>query len=306
MKKIQHRIEYILLHGFAVIIRFFPLSFARFVARRLGDFVYYCVPIRKQLILESLSHGFPDKQLPELRSITRGVYRQFAQTMIELLFFPKFSADDIGEMVEFHGQDILDEARRRGKGVVIVAAHFGNWELMGAAVARVYPVTFVVGQQQNSQVDDLLNSYRVAKGVRLVPLKLALRGVMKALKNNEIIGILADQDAHEQGTFVPFFGRMASTPKGPAMFALRSGAPLVLASMIRSGKKFKAIFETIPRPEPSGDLEEDIQKYTAAYTALLELHARDYPDHWFWLHRRWKTKVSKGEHHAEKPFAVRA
>jgi KDO2-lipid IV(A) lauroyltransferase len=287
-------------------MRLFPLACARFVARRLGDLVYYCIPIRKRLILESLSIGFPEKKMPELRAITRGVYRQFAQTMMELLFFPKFTDDYIKNNVELCGQEIIDAARKQGKGAVIVAAHFGNWELMGAAVARIYPVTFVVGQQQNSQVDDLLNSYRVQKGIRLVPLKLALRGVMKALKNNEIIGILSDQDAHEQGTFVPFFGRMASTPKGPALFALRSGAPLIMANMVRTGHTFKAIFETIPRPRPSGDEEKDIQAYTAAYTSLLENLTREYPDHWFWLHRRWKTKLLKGEHHEEKSVTVRA
>ncbi|MCX5778019.1 MAG: lysophospholipid acyltransferase family protein [Elusimicrobia bacterium] len=306
MKRLQHLIEYIALNGFAVVIRLFPLSFARRAAKQLGNFVYWCIPIRKQLVLESLALGFPEKDSKELHAIARGVYRQFALTMMELLFFPKFTSADIGNMVDMSGLDVLQAARTGGKGAVIVGAHFGNWELMGAAVARVYPLTFVVGQQQNSQVDDLLNAYRTAKGVKLIPLKLALRGVMKTLRNNEFIGILADQDAHEQGAFVPFFGRPASTPKGPALFALRAGAPLIMATMFRSGNKFKAVFETVPRPAPSGNEENDIQTYTAAFTAILERNTRISPDHWFWLHRRWKTKLIGGNHHAEKSVAVRA
>lgn len=305
MKQLQHRIEYAALTAFASFIRLFPLSFGWVVARRLADFVYYCVPIRKQHVLRELAQGFPELDAVRLHAIARGVYRQFAMTMMELLFFPKFTPDDIRDLVTFRGKEVIDAARAAGNGAVIVSAHFGNWELMGAAVARLYPVTFVIGKQENSRVDDLLNSYRTAKGITLVPLKLALRGVMKALKHNEVLGILADQDAHEQGAFVPFFGRMASTPKGPALFALRSGAPLILATMVRTRHGFTAIFETVPRPQPSGDEQKDIQAWTAAYTAMIELHTRDHPDHWFWLHRRWKTHPPQGGTHEEQSAAVR-
>lgn len=291
MKKIQHYIEYISLSIFATVIRLFPLSFARFIARRLADLVFYVIPIRKKLVIGSLRHFFKDQKSPnEIKKIARAVYQQFSQTMMELLFFPKFSIEEIAEMVEIENLSIIEKVKKNGRGAVLVGAHFGNWEFMGVALAKYFPVTFVIGQQKNLMVDNLLNSYRINKGVKLIPLKLALRGVLKALKGNELIAILSDQDAHEDGTFVDFLGRPASTPKGPALFALKAGCPLMMGTIFRKNGKFKVVFEEIPKPESSGDLEKDIQSYTAAYTKVLENHIKNHPDHWFWLHRRWKTK----------------
>jgi KDO2-lipid IV(A) lauroyltransferase len=212
--------------------------------------------------------------------------------MIELIFFPKLSPDDVNNMVTIEGGGVLDSALKRGKGAVLVAAHFGNWELIGAAVAQHYPITFIIGQQSNRLTDDLLNSYRARQGMRMVPLKVALRGVTRVLKNNEFVALVSDQDAHEKGTFVDFFGRPASTPKGPALFALRFGSPIIASTMIRENGRFRAVFEEVPRPAPTGDEEKDIQNYTAAYTKVLEKYIRMYPDHWFWMHKRWKTRPS--------------
>ena len=292
MKELKYILEYYSLAGFAAIIRFFPVGVARFKARRLADLAYYVLGIRKKVVLDNLSASFPDKSLSELKIIARNTYRQFATTMMELLYFPKWKKEDVDRMVSIEGKEVLDEALNGGKGAVIVSGHFGNWELLGACTAIHYKLNYVVGRQKNTMVDDLLNSYRSGKNIRLIPMKIALRGVMQALKKNEFLAILSDQDAHELGTFVNFFGRPASTPKGPAVFALRAGCPLIFCSIVRFGDRFKAKFETVPRPQPSGDEEKDVQAYTQAYTSLLESHCREHPDHWFWLHRRWKTHPS--------------
>jgi KDO2-lipid IV(A) lauroyltransferase len=290
MKKLQHSLEFYSLFIFASLIRCLPLTPARFIARLLADIVYYIIPIRRKVVVANLTAAFRgEKSDAEIRQIAHDNYRQFARTMMELLLFPRFSKDDLAVMVTFENLHLIEAAHKAGKGAVLVGAHFGNWELMGAALAQHYPVTFVVGQQQNTRVDDLLNSFRTGKGIKLIPLKFALRGVMKSLKNNEFIAILADQDAHEHGAFVPFFGRLASTPKGPAMFALRAGCPLIMGNIVRTGRNFKVIFDEIPRPASSGNDETDIENYTAAFTRILESYCRRYPDHWFWMHRRWKS-----------------
>ena len=293
MKKLRHAIEYYSLASFTAIIRILPLAAARFIARRLADIVWYLIPIRKKVVLGNLAASLPEKSKTELKRIARGAYAQFAQTMMELLFFPTLSPQDIGRMMTIENREVLDNALRRGKGAVLVGAHFGNWELMGAALAQSYPISFVIGRQQNGRVDDLLNSYRVGKGIKLIPLKMALRGVLRALKNNELIAILADQDAHEDGAFVNFFGRPASTPRGPAMFALRAGCPLIMGTCIRrEDGTFRIIMEEVPHPA-DGSEEAMITAYTAGFTSLLEKHTRAHPTHWFWLHRRWKTRLGK-------------
>jgi KDO2-lipid IV(A) lauroyltransferase len=292
MKKAQHLIEYVALRCFSAVVRCLPLSFDRFLARRLADIVFYLVPIRKKVVLRNLTDAYNGtKNSDEIAHIAHRCYRQFAQTMIELTCFPRWGRSDISALVEIEGLDVVEQVRRLGKGGVFVGAHFGNWELMGAALALHAPVSFVVGKQENSRVDDLLNSFRVQKGIKLIPLKLALRGVMRVLKDNGFIAILADQDAHADGAFVDFFGRPASTPRGPALFALRAGCPLVTGHIFRrSDGRFKVIFEIVPKPEPSGDETKDIEAYTAAHVRILERYCRQYPDHWFWMHRRWKTK----------------
>lgn len=291
MKSLQHVIEYAALAAFAFCARLLPLSWATALMNGFADFIYFCVRVRKDVVMKNLTDSFPEKPKEELEKIARSTYRQFARTMLELLFFPKLKPADIDRMVTVENAQCLERALAKTTGAVLVGAHFGNWELMGAALARRFPITFIVGLQSNQLADGLLNSYRIRKGIKIVSLKLALRGVLEALKRNELVALLSDQDAHEKGTFVNYFGRPASTPKGPAIFALRTGAPLILCTMIREGNgHFRAVLDEVPRPAPSGNEEKDIHDYTQAYTTMLENYARQYPDHWFWFHKRWKTK----------------
>jgi len=147
MKKIQHRIEYAALMVFSTVLQLFPLSWARFFARRLADFSYYVVPVRKNVVIKNLSDSFKEEKTPrEIRRIARRTYQQFAQTMIELIFFPKLTRDEIREMVSIEGRETLDAALKGGKGGVLVAAHFGNWELIGVRTTQEYPVSFIIGQ----------------------------------------------------------------------------------------------------------------------------------------------------------------
>ncbi len=292
IKKLRRKIEYAALVGFSGVIRKMPLERARSVARGLAVIAWQIVRIRRNVVVANLTESFKDRSPAEIEAIGLATYKQFAMTMIELLFFPILSAQDIAGMVEFKNLDLVEIALKQGRGAVMVGAHFGNWELMGAALAQKLPVSFVVGKQENAPVDDMLNSYRSGKKIKLIPLKLALRGVMKVLKANELIAILADQDAHENGAFVPFMGRPASTPKGPAMFAIRARCPLIMGNIVRSSDgKFTVFFDVVPKPEPSGNEDEDIINFTSNFNAILGGYVKKNPDHWFWMHRRWKTKV---------------
>jgi KDO2-lipid IV(A) lauroyltransferase len=291
MKKLQRLIEYFALVVFAAIIRLFSIESARKAAVALADFTFNTVKIRRDVVIQNLTLSFPEKKMAEIEQIAQNTYRQFATTMMELLFFPKWTREDIAKMVIVEGKEVLDNALKQGKGAVLVSGHFCNWELLGACIAYDYPLNFVIGRQENSKVDVLLNSYREGKNFKMIPMKVALRGVMQALKKNELVAMVADQDAHEIGTFVNFFGRPASTPKGPSVFTLRADCPMIYSVITReSAGGLKAKFILVPKPVPTGDEEKDIQNYTQAFTAMLENYTRQYPDHWFWLHKRWKTK----------------
>ena len=118
----------------------------------------------------------------------------------------------------------------------------------------------------------------------------AAKGIIRALKNNRFVAMLSDQDAGSDGTVVEFFERPASTPKGPAAFALKMDAPIVMAFIVReSARKQKVIVEKAIFGQKTRDKQEDIRRLTQAYTRVLEEYVRKYPDHWFWPHRRWKS-----------------
>lgn len=148
-----------------------------------------------------------------------------------------------------------------------------------------YPVTFVVTTQTNKLVEQFMDRQRAAAGVEIVKRADAVRGVLSALKRNRLVALLIDQDAHEEGAFVPFFGRPASTPRGPAVFHLRTGSPLIFVRSARlPGERYRLQFS---RVDTGGITDADV--LTAKMTELLETAIRETPEQWFWMHRRWKT-----------------
>jgi KDO2-lipid IV(A) lauroyltransferase len=192
--------------------------------------------------------------------------------------------------IRIRGARHLDEALALGRGVIVVTFHFGNWELAGAYLAGLgYPVSVVVQRIHNPFLDRMVADARTDAGMRTIPRGAAVRGAVRALKENRVVGILSDQDAREGGVFVPFFDRPASTPRGPAVLSLRRDAPAVTALMVRGERgSFELRIEPIEF-ERAGNLEEDVERFTAAYTARLEAYVRRHPEQWLWQHRRWKT-----------------
>jgi len=291
MRKLRHRTEYVCLLALMWIVRRVSLRSAHRLADGLGRIFFSVIRIRRRVTLDNLRMAFPEKSGKELKGIAVRAYRNFARMMMEYIRFPVMDRETVLSLCEMQGGENLDWVLRNGKGAVLVAGHFGNWELMGAFLAQKgYPVSFLVGRQKNRLVDDLMNRYRECMGIKLIHMGVAVRGVIKALRSNEWVAMLADQDAHREGVFVDFMGRKASNHQGPAVFALRTGSPILFGSAIRrpDGKhlmvaellRFEGLTEVTP---------ENIRTVTQAYTALLEKKVREYPDHWFWMHRRWKT-----------------
>jgi len=192
----------------------------------------------------------------------------------------------MGDWIYADQFSVLREALSEGKGCLVFSGHLGNWELMGAAASRSgIPVTFVVTTQRNKQIEAMMDDIRRSVGIEIVKRRDAISGVLSALKRNRCVALLIDQDAHEDGAFVPFFGRLASTPRGPAVFHLRTGAPLVFAQCVRlPGERYRI---RCTRMDTRGI--EDADDLTALMTSHLEAAIRETPEQWFWMHRRWKS-----------------
>jgi KDO2-lipid IV(A) lauroyltransferase len=294
--KIKHKVEYWVTCFLGAVLRFIPYRYALSVGSFLGILAFDIVRVRRKVTLINLKNSLGDqKSIRELRKIGRRAYRNIGKSMVEYSLFPSLNKKKISSMVEFEGTENFDEALNRRKGAIVVAGHFGSWELMGAATSqRGYTVDFLVGEQHNILVDDLMNDYRRCMGIGIIKMGAAAKGIIKALKNNRFVAMLSDQDAGNDGTVVDFFNRPASTPKGPAAFALKMNAPIIMAFIVREkNRRQKIIIEEPIFIQRSKNKEDDIRNLTQAYTSMLEEYIRKYPDHWFWPHRRWKSTTDE-------------
>ena len=294
--KIKHKVEYWITSFLGTVLRVLPYRCALSVGSFLGILAFDVFRVRRKVTLVNLKNSLGDqKNIGELRKIGRRAYINIGKSVVEYSLFPSLNNEKISGMVKFEGTENFDEAIKRGKGAIVVAGHFGSWELMGAATSQSgYPVDFLVGEQHNILVDNLMNDYRKCMGIGIIKMGAAAKGIIKALKNNRFVAMLSDQDAGEDGTVVQFLNRPASTPKGPAAFALKMNAPIVMGFIIRGDDKRQKIVITEPIfIQKSKNKEDDIRNLTQAYTSVLEEYVRRYPDHWFWPHRRWKSTTDE-------------
>jgi KDO2-lipid IV(A) lauroyltransferase len=283
---LSHRLQYRLLSLFALVLRVLPRKFRSYIGAGLGQ-VIYSIGIRKKVTQQNIAAAFPTMPQRGIRELSARVYRHFGRVAVSFVELPRLKPQDVGQWIDVKSFAVLDQAIRLGKGGIVFSGHLGNWEIMGAIVAQCgYPVTFVVANQSNRLVEDMIDRYRMAAGIEIYKRKDAVRGVLTALKRNRLVALLVDQDAHEDGAFVPFFGRLASTPRGPAVFHIRSGSPLIYADCIRlPGERYRIQLQNL---DTSGCTDPD--EITARMTAILESAIRNTPEQWLWMHRRWKTR----------------
>jgi KDO2-lipid IV(A) lauroyltransferase len=263
----------------------------------IGAFAFDVVRIRRRVTLENLERAFGDGMTRAERVRTgRGSYVNFTKSMVELASLRRLSTERLRELVRIHGRENIDAALAEGRGVIVVTGHFGSWELLGASgVAQGIPVDFIVGEQTNGLVDDYVNGLRMSAGIGIIPKGIAMRGVFKSLKKNRSIAILSDQDARRAGIFVDFFGIPSSTYPGAAQFVQKTGCPMVFCSIVRRADETHDVwFLPAMHADPGADRDNEVRRLTAAHTKDLEQAIRKNPDHYFWAHRRWKTKPPAG------------
>lgn len=297
LKRYRHFIEFILLKFFSKTLHFLPRPAILFLGSKAGDLAYYCIPIRKKITLENIRSAFPEKTEKEVNRIARDAYRNLGMNSLEHLCLPYLSKEELIKTVELNNKDVLASSFANAKGTIFVGGHLGNWEYMGGVVSAIgYPVTFVVAKIRNPYINKMVNDHRQKAGAQIILKKNAVRGTMKTLRENGFLAMLIDQDARKNGIFVDYFKRPSSTPRGPAVFALKTGASLVYVSSIRKPDgSIRSVFEPIDIDYETGVTEENILSIMQRCTTRLEQDVRQYPGQWFWMHRRWKTVPAKVE-----------
>jgi len=290
LRDISHRCEYLFVLALSKFIRVLPLHVARGLGDFLGDILFRVIRIRREVTLVQLQEAFPNKTPRELLKCGRACYRNIVNMAVELIRLGDADLHEMSGFFQVKGLRLLDEALKAGRGLVMVTFHFGNWELVGAYISRLgYPLNVVVQRIHNPFIDRMISEMRLGAGMKTIPRSSALKESLRALDNNNIVIFLADQDAHDSGVFVPFFHQSASTPRGPAVIALRRDVPAVMTFVVR---REDGIFEINFEPilyEREGDLETDVEGFTRTFTSRLEEYVRKHPDQWLWLHKRWKT-----------------
>jgi KDO2-lipid IV(A) lauroyltransferase len=199
----------------------------------------------------------------------------------------------LGEVfVETHGIEALEALR--GRGAILLSGHYSNFELMGAMLARLNPVDFLVKPLSNAGVERFIAGRRIGAGVGCISTNDGTRSVYQALAAGRWVAILADQDAGQRGLFVPFLGRPASTAAGPARLSLKAGVPIVMGFAVRraDGRFDLQVESPLELAEP--EAPDAVLRLTARHVAMLEARVRARPELWFWLHRRWKTRPPSG------------
>lgn len=274
-----------------VVVRLMSRRQSRRFAWLIGDFIHKGLRLRRDLVYRNISLTFPEKGAAEIGRIARGVYRNVAETFVEVLRFPLIkSTADIDALVDIDVAPFMKGTDGGRKGAIMVSAHFGNWELMAMAFGmKATPGTVIVKELSNAALDKEMNRFRTMNGNSVIYSGQVAREGLRILTNNGVLAILADQSDPGGSAFGEFLGRRATMFQGAAFFALRAKVPLFVI-MCRHGEAGRYKIE-IQEMETS-DLKfcrEDIETLTRRYTDVLEAYIRKWPEEWFWLHNRWKN-----------------
>lgn len=267
-----------------------PSEMGLAVGRRLGDVLWWLLPRRRRLTLDNLSRSFGQDASPaELRRLGRRSFEHVGMNLVEACRYFLRPTDVMLSRVRMEGGEHLRTAAAQGRGVLILTAHYGNWELLAAAHGLSgLPLSIVARPLDHPLLDDLAARFRRRSGAELIIKRQAVREVLQALRRQRMVGILLDQNAtRAEGVFVPFFGVLASTSKGLAVLALRTGAPVVPIVLRRDpdGRHCMDVGAPVP-PPPDGD----VVTYTAMFNQVLEATIRRAPEQWLWMHARWRTR----------------
>jgi KDO2-lipid IV(A) lauroyltransferase len=271
-----------------------PRAIAYRVAGAFAWLGFHLAARQRRAGLRNLHMALPELTDAERERILRGCFRNLGRLLVEFTHFPSLNKRNISELVRHDGLENYLEGVRRGRGVIFLTAHFGAWELSSFAHAvHGYPLKFVVRPIDNTRVEALISGYRTSSGNVPIQRRSAARDILKALRNNEAVGILFDQNTtRSEGVFAEFFGIPAATTPAIAKLALQTNAAVVPGFLIWDESERRHRLRLDPPVElvKTGDLDHDVLENTKLFNKILEGYVRKYPDQWLWIHRRWKTR----------------
>lgn len=297
-KRVRRMLRARLILGVLFLLSLLPLGVSRGFARLLGGLAFVLSGRDRRRALSNLRRAFPEKSEAERRRIARDSFRHLGECLMEVV---RERAIDrrIDELVEIPnaGLATLRAALDEGRGAVVVTGHVGNWELLARRIAREgIPVSVVARELNAPLLTDAMDGYRRRGGVTTLwrGRPNTTKAMLRVFRENGLLGLLIDQDTRVQNVFVPFFGRMAATPRAAGDLCVRTGAPLLAAFIHREGGKHRISLHRVEVPR-TGDRDTDSLALTRAATLAIEQAVRAHPEQWVWMHERWKTRPEADE-----------
>jgi len=266
-----------------------PLRLVYSIAVLLADLHYLFAFRDRRFVKNNLAVIFPEKPSGELRRISITVFRNFAKYLVDFFRFEKLNRKYIDKKIKLEGMHHFDAALSGGKGVVVLTAHLGNWELGGVVIAQLgYPFWAVALPHKSKKVNDFFDAQRNRKGVRVIAMGKAMRSCISEARNNHMVALVGDRDFTEKGILMDFFGKPTHFPEGPAALSLITGAPIVPGFMLRNpDDSFTLRIEKEVEFRPTGDRAKDMVGLVGAYKNIFEDYIRKYPEQWYVFRRFW-------------------
>ena len=297
-KRLRRGARSLALRAAAALLGLLPLRAALAVGALAGWVAWCLAGGTRRLALEHLALAFPERSEAERRAIARASLVHLGQVALETIALRRYR-DRLEMYVSIApgGEELVRRAMARGKGLVFVASHIGNWELLAQRLSRVaQPNAVVAKRNADPWLNGAIERLRAEGGLETLWREDPSTGrkLLRLFKRGGGLGILIDQDTKVQGVFVPFFGQLAYTPRAAAELALRFGAAALVVTSHRRGPHpgdghELEVTELAYDPDPP-DPEAEVVRLTAAAVALHESAIRRHPAEWVWMHRRWKTR----------------
>jgi len=267
---------------------YLPRRLADWIGGRAANLLDAAIPRLRRIADRNLSLAYPDKDASWRRRTIDGVFASVGRLLVVFARLPRITKENVSDWIRYEGFEHYERAKERGRGVLFATAHLGNWELSAYAHALLTePMNVVVRPLDNPLIDAIVEDRRALSGNVLLSKRDFARSIFQALRRNEPVGILVDQNTSvENGAFVPFFGTLACANLTFAKLAARSGADVIPGFAIWNQKERRYILRFYPAVPITGDVLEDTRRIQSA----IEMAIRETPDQWLWIHRRWKTR----------------
>jgi KDO2-lipid IV(A) lauroyltransferase len=303
-KKIKNGLVYLSVRGAYRLFNILPRRTCQKLGGWIGEMIYAFSEKDKQTAHRTLNLVYGD-QLTTLakEEIIKSFFVNSGKNLADVVRFRKYYHKQLRTLIDIEGREYFDAAYQRGKGIIAVTGHIGNFELLAAYFSgEGYKVAVIGREMYDKRLDKMLVGNRSAMGIINVDTNESPRRLLKLLKEGYAIGVLIDTDSWRvRSEFIPAFGKKSRTPVGQSILGLKTGAAFVPMACVREGGRYKIIVREEIIPERSDNFDDDVYNITARCTTALDEIIDAHRDQWIWIHNRWRTRPPEEKGLENKP-----